>query len=434
MTPVLARRLNSDRAFERLYRKHAGDVYRYALVVMRNESDAEDVTQTTFMNAYRAMERGERPRQPQNWLITIAHNVCRQRFRQSQRRPSEVAYEEELAEATVDEDAISAEDIRRALGHLAFNQRSALVMRELEGRSYQEIAEIMGVSVSAVETLIFRARRALREQLEEGITCREAELAISKQLDRRLSRQDKGALRAHLRECEDCAGFARSQRAQRGALKALGAIPLPQSLVGLFGGGGATVGASVAVKAAAVAAGAALVTGVGYEGAKHGIVRSSGPTAAPAVVKKQPTRSATDSGSTRAIVATVAPSKHEAAIDQKPFRKAAVKARATAKRHGKPVVAKPVKNIGSPSNGNAHKVTKPAHPTHPTTPRTSRSHGQNAGGNGKAKAKTKSNSGGQKKQTQPSAKAKGKGGGNGGGGSGVTDPGDGSAGHGKSGR
>src|ERR687887_540262 len=178
MTPILARQ-RPDRTFERLYKKHAGDVYRYALVVLRNQADAEDVT--------------------------------------------------------------------RALGHLAFNQRAALVMRELEGRSYQEIAEILGVSVSAVETLIFRARRALREQLEEGITCHEAELAISRQLDKRLSRQEKGALRAHLRECDECARFARSQRAQRGALKSLAAIPLPTSLGSLFGGGGgAAVGGGLA--------------------------------------------------------------------------------------------------------------------------------------------------------------------------------------------
>ena len=98
MTPVLASRLGADRSFERLYRKHAGDVYRYALVVLRNQADAEDVTQTTFLNAFRAMEQGERPRSPQNWLIAIAHNVCRQRFRQSQRRPTEVVYEDELAE------------------------------------------------------------------------------------------------------------------------------------------------------------------------------------------------------------------------------------------------------------------------------------------------------------------------------------------------
>src|ERR671934_64323 len=150
MAPLLAQRTRTDRAFEKLYQRHVGDVYRYALVVMRNPDDAEDVTQTTFMNAYRAFTRGERPRTPQNWLITIAHNVCRQRFRQSMRRPNELPLEEELAEAQVPEDrGPTADDIRRALGHLAFNQRAALVMRELEGRSYQEIAHILGLCAGA---------------------------------------------------------------------------------------------------------------------------------------------------------------------------------------------------------------------------------------------------------------------------------------------
>src|ERR687883_1237857 len=229
-----------DRGFERIYRRHVGDVYRYALTVMRNQADAEDVTQTTFLNAYRAFEQGERPQKPQNWLIAIAHNVCRQRFRQSARRPNEVSFDEEIGDrfSAIEEDdeAPTAEDIRRALGHLAFSQRAALVMRELEGRSYVEIAEILEISPSAVETLIFRARRALREQLESSLTCGEAELAISRQLDGRLSRKEKGALRAHLRDCKECAGFARKQRAQRGALKALGAIPVPSSLLSLFGG------------------------------------------------------------------------------------------------------------------------------------------------------------------------------------------------------
>src|SRR3989440_11995344 len=130
MTPILARQ-RPDRSLERLYKKHAGDVYRYALVVLRNEADAEDVTQTTFMNAYRALERGERPRTPQNWLIAIAHNVCRQRFRQSQRRPNEVELNEELAEAVVEEDAVRGGDIRRAPGHPAFNQPAAPVTGRL---------------------------------------------------------------------------------------------------------------------------------------------------------------------------------------------------------------------------------------------------------------------------------------------------------------
>src|ERR671937_1223474 len=250
MTPLLAQRPRSDRAFERLYKRHVGDVYRYALAVMRNPADAEDVTQTTFLNAYRSyVEKGNRPEKPQNWLIAIAHNVCRQRFRQSARRPSEVSFDDEIADAVVDEEAPSGEDIRRALSHLAFNQRAALVMRELEGRSYAEIAEILGLSTSAVETLLFRARRALREQLEGGLTCHEAELAISKQLDGKLSRQDRGALRAHLRECDECAHFARSQRAQRSAIKALGAIPLPASLASFFGHHGAGAGAAAGASA-----------------------------------------------------------------------------------------------------------------------------------------------------------------------------------------
>ena len=267
MTPLLAQRPRPDRSFERLYRRHVGDVYRYALALMRNQADAEDVTQTTFMNAYRAFQRGERPEKPVNWLIAITHNVCRQRFRQSARRPKEVGLDDDVGAQLVepDDDTPSGEDIRRALGHLAFNQRAALVMRELEGRSYAEIGEILELSPSAVETLIFRARRALREQLESSLTCGEAELAISRQLDGRLTRRDKGALRAHLRECKQCASFARRQRAQRAALRSLGAVPVPSSLLSLFGGG-STAGTALALKAAAAVAIGAIAGGAGYEG------------------------------------------------------------------------------------------------------------------------------------------------------------------------
>ena len=269
MTPLLAQRPRSDRVFERLYKRHVGDVYRYALAVMRNPADAEDVTQTTFLNAYRAyVEKGNRPEKPQNWLIAIAHNVCRQRFRQTARRPAEVSFEADIADTATDDDAPTGEDLRRALSHLAFNQRAALVMRELEGRSYAEIADILEVSTSAVETLIFRARRALREQIEGSFTCGEAEFAISRQLDGRLARWERGQLRAHLRECAECAGFARRQRAQRGALKTLALVPVPSSLTSLFGGGGAAAGTSLALKAGAVVT-AGLVIGGGYEGVRH---------------------------------------------------------------------------------------------------------------------------------------------------------------------
>ncbi len=259
MTPILVQRHSGEQAFERLYRSHVQDVYRYALMVLRNRDDAEDVAQTTFLKAYRAFERGERPRHPRRWLITIAHNTCGTRIRDARRRPHEVALEEQRAEALpAGTDDVDVQELVHALGALSFNQRSALVMRELEGRTYVEIAEVLELSTSAVETLLFRARRALREQLEGTLTCGEAEGALSLQLDGRLPKDERPRLRAHLRECAECASLARRQRARRAALRGLGPVPLPASLASW--GGGAAAGTGIAVKAAAVlAAGVAAV-------------------------------------------------------------------------------------------------------------------------------------------------------------------------------
>jgi RNA polymerase sigma-70 factor (ECF subfamily) len=230
---MLAQRPRTDRAFERLYRNHVREVYRYALVVLPSPEDAEDVTQTTFLNAYRAFEGGERPASARNWLISIAHELCHQRARQVARL-DETGYEEHAEEAVPDEESPTANDVRRALGHLPFDQRAVLIMREVEGRSYAEIAEILSTSIASVETLLFHARRALREELEGALTCHEAELGISRNLDGLLPRSGRRALRTHLRECGDCTGFARSQRAQRTALRALADVVLPRSLSSFF--------------------------------------------------------------------------------------------------------------------------------------------------------------------------------------------------------
>ena len=225
----VGRLASADRAFERLYRRHVEDVYRYSLAVLANDADAEDVVQTTFLNAYRSYQSGTRPKEAGNWLIAIAHNVCRQRFRTAARRPREVALDPDLTPVADNEDEqrYHREDIQRALSALTFPQRSALAMRELEGRSYKEIAAALEVSESAVETLIFRARRAFREQLEGTITCSEAERALSRQLDGELPRTERGPLRAHLRECEECSTIARRFRAQRSVFKGLVVLPLP---------------------------------------------------------------------------------------------------------------------------------------------------------------------------------------------------------------
>ena len=230
---MLAQRPRTDRAFERLYRQNVREVYRYALVVLRSPEDAEDVTQTTFMNAYRVFVQGDRLDSSRNRLIRIAHELCHQRSRQDERLDEGLV--DGIDEAFPDDEGPSTTDIRRALGRLRFDQRAALIMREVEGRSYAEIAEIQNVSAGAVETLLFRARRALREELEGALTCHQAERAISRHLDDLLDRSERRALRAHVHGCPDCTAYARSQRAARTALRALGHVVLPSSLASFFG-------------------------------------------------------------------------------------------------------------------------------------------------------------------------------------------------------
>ena len=221
LTPFRGRRPTDpvDRAFESFYREHVAEVYQYALAVLTNPADAEDVTQATFLNVYRAFQRGERPRVPHNWLIKIAHNVCRMRWRQAKRRPQEVPLEHVREPVVVDEDKPAVDDILRALSILPFNQRAALVMREVEGRSYGEIAEILGTTVPAVEALLFRARQRLRMRKK--------------------------------------------------SIGVLSTAPVPASLTTLFGGssvvGGSVLASSVALKAVAVMATGLVAGGLGFK-------------------------------------------------------------------------------------------------------------------------------------------------------------------------
>jgi RNA polymerase sigma factor (sigma-70 family) len=158
--------MKAGRDLERLYARHKRDVYRFVLRDVRDPDEAEDITQTAFLDAFRALRRGDEPQQPQAWLLTIAQNAARRRFRTRAARPSEVELDADFL-AAPDREGPSAEEIRVALERLRPAQREALVLREIGGRSYVEIAAAMDMSVPAVETLLFRARRALRVELDE---------------------------------------------------------------------------------------------------------------------------------------------------------------------------------------------------------------------------------------------------------------------------
>ena len=340
----------ATQALDDLYRAHVGEVYRYAYAALGNHPDAEDVMQTTFVNALRALERGDRPRKPSNWLITIAHNVVRQRFRTQKARPAEVELQHDIAVEEQAHDGPTLDELVKGLQRIPPTQREALVMRELEGRSYREIQQILELTPAALEMLLFRARRSLAEELENVVTCERAELAMERRVDGRLSRKERRRLLEHLRECPACARLDASRKKRRRRLGALAVLPLPFSLTffrgaptasaatgapttgagglaaakaGSAGTTGGLLAAGVAVKAVALAAAVTVVAAVGYLGVEQmGDRGTAKPPTAPSTVPDEP--AARRPAATRVERKTATPAHRKAARD------AAAKPKATA--------------------------------------------------------------------------------------------------------
>jgi RNA polymerase sigma factor (sigma-70 family) len=153
-----------------LYERYYDRVYGYCLYKLGKREEAEDATQTTFLLVLRALERGVVPRLEANWLFTIAQNACRCRARTRGRgRDHEVLSDPHiLQEVAPGRNGVCEElvGLDEALDDMPDLQRRALILREWRGCSYREIAKQLGVTGSAVETLIFRARRSLAQRLE----------------------------------------------------------------------------------------------------------------------------------------------------------------------------------------------------------------------------------------------------------------------------
>jgi RNA polymerase sigma-70 factor (ECF subfamily) len=171
-------RREADLDFERLYAGHRGDVFRAALRELGNVHDAEDVTQAAFIDAYRAVLRGSRPEAPRAWLLAIAENVRRRRFRTALRRPREEPLDPEAVLAAEPPTAEQTNALRSALAALPAQQRDVFLLREIIGLSYDEIAEELGSTVGAVQMLLFRARQTLRAELEPPVVARRRGLIV----------------------------------------------------------------------------------------------------------------------------------------------------------------------------------------------------------------------------------------------------------------
>jgi RNA polymerase sigma-70 factor, ECF subfamily len=159
-----------SRAAEQLFHEHSGWLYGYCLRLLRSPEEAEDAVQATYLNACRSLGQGTRPRAGSAWLLHIARNVCFTRIRSARRRDGV----ERIGDIAVLEETVAAPDrsydslvgLTDALLALPERQREAILLREWQGLSHGEIAERLGISHSAAETLIFRARRSLADALE----------------------------------------------------------------------------------------------------------------------------------------------------------------------------------------------------------------------------------------------------------------------------
>jgi len=154
-----------------LYERYSAQIHGYCLHQLGSREEAEDAVQTTFMNAFRGLSRGIVPELESAWLFKIAHNVCLSRRRSSWRRGKieapnnlEVLQEVIPGREQISDELIGLQDVLETMPE---NQRRAILLREWQGLTYREISAELGLSQAAVETLIFRARRALAQGLEQ---------------------------------------------------------------------------------------------------------------------------------------------------------------------------------------------------------------------------------------------------------------------------
>jgi RNA polymerase sigma factor (sigma-70 family) len=167
-----------------LYERHADRVLAYCTYHLRDRNEAEDALQTTFMHALRALQRGVVPKIELAWLLSIARNVCLTRWNTNRRRGErEITRDPHVLQEVAPCRESEGEELFRlqeALEAMPERERRAILLREWQGLSYREIAAELGLSQSAVETLIFRARRVLANGLRgvPGPTKRRAALGL----------------------------------------------------------------------------------------------------------------------------------------------------------------------------------------------------------------------------------------------------------------
>lgn len=229
---VTAVRRGEDSAFERLYARYRPRIWSYAGGILGDADRAEDVTQEVFISVLRRLRDTERPIAFKPWIYQIAKNACIDELRRARRvrevpldmkRESDADGEDPTWSVPGPDAAVETkqqlEDLRCAFRGLPELHHRILVLRELEGMSYVEIGERLGISRAVVESTLFRARRRLAEEYDELISGRRCERtrevvdAWEGQTLRRLGARETRQLARHLAHCRPCRHRARLARA-----------------------------------------------------------------------------------------------------------------------------------------------------------------------------------------------------------------------------
>jgi RNA polymerase sigma factor (sigma-70 family) len=276
-------RAGNDDAFRVIHDRYRQRLFAYTKQMLPGSTqDAEVVLQDVFVRAYSGLRVNRRPLTLRPWLYRVAHNRCVDEIRRPVPPTPEVLHQ---ASAPTHDPAVQAEqreslqrlivDLRR----LPDQQRSALLMRELSGMSYADVAVAMDVSVPAVKSLLVRARIGLALAVEARDTaCVEIRDEITLAHDRRV--RPSGTVRRHLADCPGCREFRAEIRGSRrqfaALLPAIGPIGVLGNLLGI-GGGGAAGGAAGGGAGAAATGGASATTGAVIGG---GTAASAGTLAA----------------------------------------------------------------------------------------------------------------------------------------------------------
>ena len=292
-------RSGSEEAFTVIHDRYRQRLFAYVRQMLSGSSrqDAEDVMQDVFMRAYSALRKDTRDVNVKAWLYRVAHNRCIDHVRRPTPPTADVFEASRSPLVDPMETAQRRDDLRRLvqdLGRLPEQQRSALLMREIDGLSYVDIADVLAVTVAAVKSLLVRARMGLAESAE----ARDTDCAVIRaDLAGSYERGVKASARArrHMRECSACLDYKSSLRAVRRQFAALsplvatGPLALAAKALGFGGaasgvgattggGGGAMVvgGTAAAGKVAAVVCTAAIATGGAVEVKKRVAERGDG--------------------------------------------------------------------------------------------------------------------------------------------------------------